>query len=636
MTASFDLDAQMPLEDNSRKPEQEHTPPGKKQGGGFVLFFCKALIWGVITYFMAKEFAVHHFWIVVLSVFLFSVPIGLCGIYGNTVRQIRRLAIFAKQGLIFRLLSGRPLKVIFWTCWALGSSFFMLIQFHTYNTLEWIVFFLVVPVFWLVFAISRRLIAHEFKPYLVTNMALMWSRWLCPLLMLVIYVVLTMHFGKTPAYASLQEAINAQKAAVADMKGSALVWEASQYLAFYNGAKAYALGRLGAQDALWALALLGISGLVIFYNACTLLSCFLIPGEEYRRIFGPLSDADKPQPLPLSRIAAIVAVITFLALFVYLPLCAYIEAWVQQAPEVAGARKSAESSVILIDQIGDDWFRRGTIAQLDGARVEALRRVEVSLAHLEDQADRAFDRLEANVDGYLDWYYSLLGEYTRIANLLIGEIEIYMLKKLEESLQQGDAFKEVQAALNNALAAHESAQILYQQAVQKIMNENRVDPAGSPVQVMQRMSLADVLNPPIHEDIISLETRLLAGGGGVAIAGVVTAVVTQKIIGKIAGKNVLKLAAKALAKVGLSKTAGTAGGAATGAAAGAAIGSVIPILGTAGGAVIGGVIGGLAAGVILDKALLMLEESLTREEFKREILSAIREARMEFKAGLKG
>jgi hypothetical protein len=637
MTAKFDLDAQIPLEDDSRKPEREHTPPGKRQGGGFVPFFCKALIWGVMTYFMAKKFAVNHFWIVVLSVFLLSVPIALCGIYGNTIRQIRRLAIFAKRGLIFRWLSGRPLKVIFWICWALGSSFFMLVQFHTYNNLEWIVFFLVVPVFWIVFTISRRLIAHELRPYLVTNMALTWSRWLCPLFMLVIYVVLSLHLGKTPAYSSLQEAINDQKAAVADMTGSALVLEASQYLALYNGAKVYALGRLGSQDALWALALLGISRLVVFYNACALLSCFLIPGEEYRRMFGPLSDADKPQPLPLSRIAAIVAVITFVALFVYLPLFAYIEAWFQQTPEVARARQIIESSVIpKLEQIGDDLFREGTLAQLESARVEALRKVEVSLAHLEEQADRAFDRLEANVDGYLDWYYSLVGEYTRIANLLIGELEDYLIKKLEESLQQGDAFKELEAALNNALAAHESAQIAYQQAAQKIMDENRIDPGGSPVQVVQRMSLADVLNPPIHEDLISLQTRLLAGGSGVAITGVVTAVVIKKITGKLVGTNVLKLAAKALVKVALSKTAGTAGGTATGAFVGGGIGSVIPGLGTVAGAAIGGFLGGLAVGVGLDKMLLMLEESLNREEFKREILSAIRAARMEFKAGLKG
>jgi hypothetical protein len=41
----------------------------------------------------------------------------------------------------------------------------------------------------------------------------------------------------------------------------------------------------------------------------------------------------------------------------------------------------------------------------------------------------------------------------------------------------------------------------------------------------------------------------------------------------------------------------------------------------------------LVAGVTVDKMLLMLEESLNREEFKRKILSTIREYRMEFKAG---
>jgi hypothetical protein len=40
-------------------------------------FLFKALIWCVITYFVAIEFAVNHFWVVVLSVFLFSIPIAL-------------------------------------------------------------------------------------------------------------------------------------------------------------------------------------------------------------------------------------------------------------------------------------------------------------------------------------------------------------------------------------------------------------------------------------------------------------------------------------------------------------------------------------------------------------------------------
>lgn len=597
------------------------------------MFFLKTLIWGALTYLIAKNFATNHLWIVVLSVFLFSVPISLSGIYSSTIRQIRRLTIFAKRGWIFRLLSGRPLKVISWVSWALGTSFFMLIQFHTYNTLDWITFFLVIPVFWIIFCISRRLIASELRCYLATEMALVWSRRLSPLVMLMIYVALMVHVGATVTYSSLQEAINAQASAVADMTGSSLVWEISQYLAFYDGAKAYALGRLGSQDTLGALALLGIGGFVVFYNACTILSSFLIPSKEYRRVFGPLSDADEPPPVPLLRITILAGGTTFLAFFIYLPMFAYLEVWVQQTPEVASVRQSLE---LKVEQIDDAFFQEGTLAQLQNARVDAVRKVDIALAHLDGQIDRAFDGIEANVDGYLDWYYSLVGEYTRIAALLIGKLEDHMAKKLEETLQQGDPFKEVEAALNNTLATHETALREYQQVARSIMDQNRIVPAGSSIHVVQRMSLEEVLNPPVHQDILKLQERMLVSGGTGAIAGAVTAVVVKKIVAKVVGKNIIKMAAKALAKVVASKAVASAGGASAGAATGAAVGSLVPGIGTAIGAVVGGIVGGLAAGVTVDSLLLMLEESVNREEFKRQIVSAIREGRMEFKVGLTG
>jgi len=608
-------------------------PVDKRNVVGSSSFLFKALIWCVITYFVAIEFAVNHFWVVVLSVFLFSIPIALCGFYSTTIRQIRRLSSFVPGGRLFRLISSRPLKVFLCVCWALGTSFFMLIQFHTYSYLEWIAFFLVVPVFYIIFFVSRRFVASELKTYLVTDMALVWSRRVCPLIMLAVYVALIAKFGETPSYPSLQNAINAQQGAVADMTGSALVWEVSQYLAYYDGAKAYALGRFGVQDAMLALALLGIGGFVVFYNACAILSCFLIPGVEYQRVFGPLSNTDKPQPIAPSRVAIMVAVTTFIAFFVYLPLFSYLEAWLQKTPEMRMARQSAESWLTpKLEKIDNEFFNEGTLAKIQDAKVEVLHKVEISRAHLLGQIDRAFDRMETNVDGYLDWYYSLTGEYSRIANLLVGDLEDYMNKKLHEYLQQGDSFNNVQTALDNALAAHETSMLEYQNAARKIMEQNRVLPAGNPV-VTKHISLKDVLNPPITHDIISFKNRLLVAGGGGAVAGVVTTVVTTKIMGKIVGKGVVKLAAKALTKVVASKTAGAVGGATAGATVGATIGSVIPGPGTVIGATIGGLIGGLAAGVTVDKMLLMLEESLNREEFKREILSAIQEYRMEFKAG---
>jgi hypothetical protein len=613
--------AEKPFSNNAKTP-------------GVMAFLLKSLAWGLLTVLAVAYFASSHFWVVVLIVFMFSVPIALSGTYTATIRQIRRLHIFAGRGFLFRLFSGRPLRVILWVCWALFTSFFMLIQFHTYTALEWSTFSLVIPVYWLGFKCFRKMIGKEIKPYLVTSMALIWSRRLCPVAMLFISLLAASYFGDMTSYNSLSDAVDARKAVVVDMTGSALVQEVSQYLAFYDGVRFYVLGRLGDLDHWWQLLLYAVGSLVVFYNACAILSCFLIPAAEYRRLFGPLSDADQPSPVPLSRMAAISAVTAFLSLFIYLPLFCYVEIWVRQSPELVEARKEAETWVIQnVEKIGDEFYREGTILQIEKAKMEVLKNMDVSRARLEGQIDRAFDRLEDNVDVYLDWYYSLVGEYARIVNLLVGDLETYMTRKLGECLQEGDAFKEVEASFNRSLSEYKSAQDTYQKMAEKIMNQNRVTIQGSSFQIVERMSLKDVLNPPIHQDMIRLETRMMVGGGVAVVSGAVTAVVIKKIIAKVVGKNVLKLAAKALSKVVISKTAGSVGGAGAGAAAGAAVGSIVPGIGTAAGAIIGGIIGGIVVGVSVDKLLIELEEAINRDEFKQDILSAINEARREFKAG---
>ena len=258
------------------------------------------------------------------------------------------------------------------------------------------------------------------------------------------------------------------------------------------------------------------------------------------------------------------------------------------------------------------------------------------MAHLEGQADRAFDRLEVNVDHYLDWYYSLVGEYTRIASLLVGELEDYMVKKLEESLRQGDSFKEVETSINRVFSKYENIQKLYKQTTEEIMKKNRVVKKDSSFQVVQKSSLDDILHLPIHQDMIKLKHRLLGGGVGGAAAGVLTAVVVKKIVGKVLGKSLIKLAAKALSKVVISKTAGTVAGAGAGTAIGATVGSIVPVLGTTICAVVGGIVGGIIVGVSVDKLLIELEESFSREDFKQEILSEINDARIKFKAQFRG
>lgn len=598
----------------------------------FIQYSILSVVWFALIVFFAENFAITPFWIVVVSVYLFSIPIILCGIYGNTINQIRSLHLFDKKGWIFRFIASRPLKILFWVCWALCTSFFILVQFHTFSRLEWGLFFLVIPVFWLVFIKVQKAISHELKPYLVYGMALSWSRRLCPLIMLLLYVIFHLFFSETITFNSLEEAIKSKQDVVADMTGSALVQEVSQYLAVYEGIKAYALSRLGSQEALLPVILLGFGNLVIFYNACAVLTCFLIPAKEYRRIFGPLSDAAVPEAVPWSRIAVISAVTAFLSLFIYLPSFSYVELYFQQTPELSLNRKKAQIfTVQKLEQIDETFFKEGTIDKLQKARIEALHKTEVALVRLEGQTDRAFDRMEANVDNYLDWYYSLVGEYTRIGNLLVGELENYMVEKLKTTLQQGDAFQEVQASLDQLFIDYENAQKVYQNAVQEIMNENRVVDKEPGFRVVKKIAMEDVFNLPIHQDMVDLQNRLVFGVTGGAVAGVLTAVIVKKILGKVMGKNLIKIAAKTLSKIVISKTAGTATGAGAGAAIGAVIGSVVPGPGTAAGAAIGGVVGGIVVGVSVDKILIELEEAMSREKFKGEMLSAIQDARLEVK-----
>lgn len=597
-------------------------------GKEFLVFFIKSLALAFFTYWIAQRFVSAPLWLVVLSIFLFSVPISLSGIYSSTIRQIRRLTYFTAQGVIFRLLSGRPLKVFLWVSWAVISSFFMLLQFHTYDRWEWTAFILTAPVFWIIFVLSRRLISAELKHYMVTDTALVWSRRLTPFIMFGFYIILVDYFSDPASYSSLKAAIDAQNTALSHITGSALVAEVSQYLAIYEGAKEYAIGRMGEQESLLALIFLAIGKLMVFFNTCIILSSFLFTRQDIRRIFGALSDADMAPPVPLPRIAAIAGITTFITLFILLPMSAYLEAWIQNTPQVVQARQTLELQVEKIDHV---FYREGTLAKIEKGRIDALRDIDVSFAGLEEQAEQAFDRMETNVDTYLDWYYSLTGEYTRIGALLLGKLESQMTSKLTQVLQEGNTFAAVENEINRILATHQAAQEKYQQARQIIMQENRIDVADASFHVVQSISLEDVLNPPVHQDIIDLQKRLTASGGVGTAVGAVTAVVAKKIVAKAVSKNIVKLAAKALLKVVTSKTIAAGGGAIAGATGGALVGSIVPGIGTAIGATIGGVIGGLAVGVSVDKLLLMLEESLNREEFKHQLISVVQESRLEFK-----
>jgi len=327
-----------------------------------------------------------------------------------------------------------------------------------------------------------------------------------------------------------------------------------------------------------------------------------------RRIIGPLSDEDVPPTIHKVRTFIASAVVTIVTLFIYLPIFAGIEAWVKGHPEVLEEIGVLEKRVENIDGA---IYAPGTIAKIELAKAVALGKLNVSRATMEGQVDRAFDRMEQNVDGYLDWYYSLTAEYIRLAKLLSGEIEDYMAQKLSEHIQKGDAYQMLADSLATAASTNKAAMDEYRVSTEAILRANRLGDEIKQTVVVKTMSMKE----PVHLDVISPTAR----ASGVAIGAGIGAAVTAKVV----SKGIFKAAAKAVAKMAASKVAGAGGGAVIG----GVIGSVIPGAGT----VVGGVIGGVIGGVLVDATLLKLEESISREKFKQEIVTTIRNAKVEFK-----
>ncbi|MEE4136537.1 MAG: hypothetical protein V2I32_10700 [Desulforhopalus sp.] len=97
---------------------------------------------------------------------------------------------------------------VFWSIWAVVTTFVVLPQIHTCSTAEWVGFFLVVPLFWLMYKIVRNSLVAEMKPYLLTSTAIRVARCLTPPVAATVYLAVTFLFVEVPQYDSLKSAID--------------------------------------------------------------------------------------------------------------------------------------------------------------------------------------------------------------------------------------------------------------------------------------------------------------------------------------------------------------------------------------------------------------------------------------------
>ncbi|GAA7258370.1 hypothetical protein ID0476_00410 [Helicobacter pylori] len=208
---------------------------------------------------------------------------------------------------------------------------------------------------------------------------------------------------------------------------------------------------------------------------------------------------------------------------------------------------------------------------------------------VDTQIDNLFDPIENNVDKFLDWHYSLKGNYRELALLVAKKlglsVEDALFNKLQEKFLGADYKQRLKTMTDNISDAFISLLRQHKKDTEKIATQGVADIS----QVAESLKNID--------DQIERDLQLKMGFA--ATIGLTAGVGAGKLMKKLAPKLVKKLGAKLGAKF-LAKFGG-------------------------------GVLSTLGA----DVALNYIDEWLHRDDFKKEILNNINEAKKNLKESYK-
>jgi hypothetical protein len=162
------------------------------------------------------------------------------------------------------------------------------------------------------------------------------------------------------------------------------------------------------------------------------------------------------------------------------------------------------------------------------------------------EVNEAFSPVYGNIDTFLNFHYSVLGEYTELVAVVSNEIDSTIKEKLF-----GEGFTQ-------------NMEILKEEVSQKYIKTLKIHLED--IDTLATTDINKTLNAQIfatlNEDIearTSLQVMKLASIIGTITVVKIIAIVTAKIIAKTASKLALKSAIKSTAKITASTTAGTAG-----------------------------------------------------------------------------
>ena len=597
--------------------------------------------------------------------------------YHAVVKKTINQAALHAGGMLGRINGGRTFRLIAAFIVSAVGVAGLLVASVGWNAWQWGLAVAAVPLFLLVNMLVDKVVGKEAALLFRASLDVRASAWITGALLFVASFVL---FAAQPApeVTSATEAFLSAENPFASSP-STIMSEAGLAVSYADALSTYGLSRLGELNAFGrycAQTLLLVSSI---FGLAGLLGTCALDLRELKRVFLPLEKigarqekmarvsrgAGAPQPIFLKApiVAAVAAPLILVGAFIASDSAlAQMKVAEELTPAENLVREAFGTTAYVLDNKYYD--QQQVQALMEETTVKSAALSEDARNDLIPRVNAVFDARVANVDSYLDWYYSLGADYERLGNLITGTIESFVADQLTSSLEAGVDDSEYLSTLQSYVDQAAALKAEYEEG---LANSELV---GIPEWLLTSTEAitADFLSGPIEPTQRLLDagerfgiSATVGGAGGIA-AGVATskavggaaekaatksaekaaASVAGDAAEKAAGKQAAKTAEKAASKsIGskivekatskaffkaiVSRIGSMIGSRGVGAAVGGAAGTLVgPGVGTA-----VGIAAGAAIGVGVDYGLLMLDEAQNRESYKAEIIESIEEERAE-------
>ena len=564
--------------------------------------------------------------------------------YRHVVRKtIKQQGCYEAGGELARINNGRLLCLV--GSFALSAVFIagFVLEAPAWEASEWVLVAAAVPVYPLVFLPVYRLMRRQLRPVHRISGAVGWSVWIAGALLCAAYLALCLA-QPAATFESAAAAFDSVAQPFADSP-SALMREAGVLAAFSDGLAAYGASKAVEVSGAGYLAIKVALNASAFFGVANLLGLCMLGWFELKRVFlpleaGPASDAGTdmgagasaapgtsapapaPAPAPLRA-----AVATFVALPVMLAAAFLVaDAMVARAAQTqeytAAERFVRDQMGLAVFVLDGHYYDQAAVeALLEEARVASAALSEEAEATLVPLINASFDARLANVDAYLDWYYSLPADYERLVTMVTGTVEDFMRDQFTANIEAGIDDTALEDALRDLA---ERAAALEEDTASRL---TEFEIAGVPEWLLMEKV---PLGPDFMSGALEPSARILSAGERLGL-GAGTGIVTGAAAKHVAKNLATKVVEKQFFKEFVKKVAGKLGGRAVSAAVGGAVGTIGGPLGTVVGAAVG-----TAAGVGIDYGMVKLDEWQNRESYREEIVQLIEEERSEMLAAVQG